>query len=82
MTGPEHYKAAEEHLGILLIEKDPDGWRDALQSGELAVALQAAQVHATLAGVYAHNRATTELTGLLHAMLDQIRELRESGVTP
>jgi hypothetical protein len=49
VTGPEHYQAAEEHLGILLAEKDHEAWLEALRTGELATALQAAQVHATLA---------------------------------
>jgi hypothetical protein len=68
MTGPEHYREAEQIL-------NPGEYED-MEMTPFHVAL--AQVHATLAGVYAHNRATTELTGLLQAMLDQIRELHEA----
>ncbi len=49
MTGPEHYAAAEEALAVLDEEREPDAWIEALKTGELALAVQAAQVHATLA---------------------------------
>jgi hypothetical protein len=66
VTGAEHFEAAERCLSSVV------------DDSELSMALLAeAQVHATLAAAYAHNRATTELTGLLRAMLDQIREAQE-----
>jgi hypothetical protein len=43
-----------------------------------AEAVARAQVHATLAAVWAHNRTTTELSNLLNTFLDQIREAREA----
>jgi hypothetical protein len=49
MTGPEHYLKAEEALSVLDTERDPEGWEQAVRDGELAIAVQAAQVHATLA---------------------------------
>ena len=49
MNGPEHYKAAEECLQILDLERRPEQWERALSNGSVAVAMQAAQVHATLA---------------------------------
>ena len=49
MTGPEHYKAAEEALAALDVERDPDEWTRAVSDGSLAIAVAAAKVHATLA---------------------------------
>jgi hypothetical protein len=49
MTGPEHYRKAEEALAILDEEREPEEWLEAIRTGELALAMQAAQVHATLA---------------------------------
>ena len=49
MKGPDHYLEAEQCLAILAVEKDPEAWLEALRTGELALAIQAAQVHATLA---------------------------------
>ena len=71
MNGSEHYEAAE----ALIKEASKDGKS---QAGVTAL-LARAQVHATLSDVYAHNRDAFELQNLLLNMLDQIRELRESG---
>jgi hypothetical protein len=49
MTGPEHYRKAETALSILDVERDPEEWDAAIRSGDLMVAMTAAQVHATLA---------------------------------
>ena len=49
MTGPEHYRKAEEYLSVLSDEKDATDWSEIIRSGEMSAALQAAQVHATLA---------------------------------
>jgi hypothetical protein len=49
VTGPEHYRAAEERLSILDAAENPADWERVLADGSLAVAMQAAQVHATLA---------------------------------
>ncbi len=49
MTGPEHYLEGERALSILNEERDEAAWLEAIRSGELALAIQAAQVHATLA---------------------------------
>ena len=49
MTGPEHYRKAEEILSILDEERDPASWEAAIRSGEIARAIDAAQAHATLA---------------------------------
>jgi len=49
MTGPEHYQAAEECLSILDMKRNPEDWERAIADGSIAIAMQAAQVHATLA---------------------------------
>ena len=65
MTGPEHYSAGERCLQAVN------------DDSEQSLALIAeAQAHFMAASVYAHNRATTELTGLLRAMMDELREHR------
>ena len=71
MTGPEHYAEAQR-----LIEWAGGPGSDGHAPEARAEAIGTAQVHATLAQVYAHNRATTELTGLLNAMLDRIQEVK------
>ena len=49
MTGPEHYAEAEKFLSVLNSERNEEAWLETLRTGEVAAALQAAQVHATLA---------------------------------
>jgi hypothetical protein len=73
VTGPEHYAEAERLLPIAT--QLMDSQQDALAMPVLAKA----QVHVMLAGVWAHNRALTELTGLLRLMLDQASEAREQA---
>jgi len=60
MTGPEHYQRAEEALAIFDAERDPAAWAEAVVSGELAIAAQAAQAHATLAQAAAAALVTPE----------------------
>ena len=68
MTGPDHYLAAERLIALAQSEHNRD----------LRTSLHArAQVHATLAVAYAHNRTTTELIGLMQALLTRIEP--ESG---
>jgi hypothetical protein len=79
MSGPEHFAEAERLIGAIT---KPDALLPTsrvLLPGDHGDVLALAQIHATLSGVYAHNRATTELTGLLHVMFDQIREAREAA---
>ena len=64
MTGPGHYLAAER---LVEVAKDAE-----LGSDNEDHSLKAAQVHATLALAYAHNRTTTELIGLMQALLTRI----------
>ena len=77
MTGSEHYEEAQTLLAMAseqaaaIAVDDPT----AGPPGEPALSVATALVHATLAAVYAHNRATTELTGLLRLLIDQIREV-------
>ncbi len=49
MTGPEHYREAERYLSILNLNRTSDAWLEAISTGEVGIAMQAAQVHATLA---------------------------------
>ena len=71
MDGPSHYQHAET---LLDLASDDETGSD-LENFHL----RKAQVHATLAGVWVHNRALTELTGLLRLMLDQASEAREQA---
>ena len=49
MTGPEHYREAEGWLSVLDEQRDPEDWEAAINSGQIARAISAAQAHATLA---------------------------------
>ena len=79
MTGPQHFEEAQNLLAMA------NEARCAIQAGdptagppdEPALLVAEAQVHATLAGAYAHNRATTELIALLQTILGELREARE-----
>jgi hypothetical protein len=72
MTGLEHYELAEvAQQAAAAIQANRQPGPDATATE----ALLDAQVHATLALVWAHNRTQTELNNLLHTMLDRIRDL-------
>jgi len=81
MNGPQHFEEAENLLAMA------SETRCAIQAGdptagppdEPALLVAEAQAHATLAGVYAHNRATTELIALLQTVLGELRETREAA---
>jgi hypothetical protein len=45
----EHVHQAEDALSILDAEKEPGAWEEAIRSGEVALAVQAANAHALLA---------------------------------
>lgn len=64
MTGPEHYRKAEEALSILDVERDVEDWDAALLAGHIALAISAAQAHATLALAAATAMSTWTETGM------------------
>jgi hypothetical protein len=68
VNGAEHFRAAEEDMAAMA-GKNPQA---------VQALLARAQVHATLAGVYAHNRATTELISVLHALWEARKEAAPS----
>lgn len=65
MTGPEHYREAEKILDILNEERDPEEWALSVKDGDVAVAMAAAQVHATLALAAATALANHQAIGLM-----------------
>ena len=67
MTGPEHFDCATRCIA----EVTPPGIPPFLNSTEM---LALAQVHATLALVWAANRAQTETYGLLRSLIDAREE--------
>lgn len=71
MTGNDHYMTAERLLALVTLDDD------VIENQPNVIA--AAQVHATLAMVYACNRAQTEAYGLLRAMLDEAGDRREAA---
>ena len=75
MNGEQHYIEAERILEQITLPT-PSG-RRVLAEGILPQQTALAQVHATLALVYAANRAQTEAYGLLRAMIDARDEERD-----
>lgn len=67
MTAAEHYREAEKILSILDTKKHESEWTAAIRDGEIAIAIQAAQVHATLALA----RETADIRARLQRMLDR-----------
>lgn len=75
MTGNEHFTEAEKLIAAVSKRMDSGGFLNTEQTQSRLLA--EAQVHATLALVYAANRAQTEAHGLLMAMLEREAELAE-----
>ena len=64
MNAAGHYRAAEKHLEVLEMDKDSAEWVSALNGGRIAVAMEAAHVHACLA-------LAREVAGLRAIVADQ-----------
>jgi hypothetical protein len=75
VTAVEHYLEAEEKLRLARQIAQPEsGHSDEEACVLVGLALQRAQVHATLALVAAANRAQTEAYGLLRTIIDAREE--------